>query len=135
MRSRLLPLCLMTMVVMGCTIEAVERPTEPQIIRISAEAGSVPAETGDRVKVHLRRDSLGMSGNAPVGLDPDGPRRGAFWLEGTLTHNSQGWLTVRTQDDRLIAVPTGQILFVELLEATNSTTSAAEAPGATSADK
>lgn len=112
----------------GCTINATEH-TSPRVVLIPASPGAPPIHVGDRVKVHLRRDALGVSGNAPIGLDPDGPSRGDFWLEGTVTHNRDSWLTLELNDGRRVIAAGDQILFIELLEqAERPATSPREGP-------
>lgn len=100
----------------GCTIETSEM-APPRAVVVSAMADAPPLRTGDRVKVHLRRDALGVAGNVPISLDPDGRDRGDYWLEGTVAMNRPSWLTLDLNDGRQVIASTEKILFIELLDA------------------
>jgi hypothetical protein len=99
----------------GCTINATEHPS-PRAVLLPAMSEALPIRVGDRVKAHLRRDALGVSGNAPIGLDPDGPSRGDFSLEGTVCLNRPIWLMLDLDDGRRVVTAVDQILFIELLD-------------------
>lgn len=99
----------------GCTFRSAEM-TQPRAIVVAAMSDAPPLRTGDRVKVHLRRDALGVAGSAPIGLDPDGRSRTDFWLEGTVNMNRPSWLTLELADGRRLVAATDKILFIELLD-------------------
>ena len=70
-------------------------------------------EQGTAVRVHLRRDALGVASPAPAKLSPDGRYRDDYQIDGTLAAPFAGdWASVETADGEVVHVPASAILAV-----------------------
>ena len=99
----------------GCTVKSTE-VNPPRAVLVSTIPDAPPLRAGDRVRVHVQRDALGVAGSGPVGLAPDGRNRAAYWLDGGIVMNRPSWLTLELADGRQVLVATDKILFIELLD-------------------
>ena len=105
----------------GCTINATESDREAEwtydqpIDRWQAESVSALPYglVGREVRVHLRRDALGMGGTSPLGLNADGPALDAFSVTGTYRGHDGGWLRIEREDGTMLYLPAGLVLTVE----------------------
>jgi len=66
---------------------------------------------GRKCRVQIRRDALGMAGNAPDGMKGRWATESS--IEGTIIEMSDQWLVVQTSGKRII-VPHASILVIEL---------------------
>ena len=66
---------------------------------------------GRKCRVQIRRDALGMAGNAPAAMA--GRWANETSVEGTILEMSDQWLIVQSPDKRVV-VPHASILIIEL---------------------
>ena len=110
----------------GCTISATEEDDEfedwsggdtLEVQHVIGPMASLPASLqGKPIRVHLRRDALGMSGTGAAGLDSDGPMRDQLSVTGIYRGQEVGWLHIEREDGRVIYFPASQILAIETLD-------------------
>ena len=66
---------------------------------------------GRKCRVQIRRDALGMAGNAPAAMA--GRWANETSVDGTILEMSDQWLIVQSPDKRVV-VPHASILIIEL---------------------
>ena len=110
----------------GCTINATDDgddapdwadSDEVEVQHIMGTLAPLPTSLqGTLIRVHLRRDALGMSGAAAAGLDNDGPMRDQLSVTGIYRGQDVGWLHIEREDGRAIYFPSSQILAIETMD-------------------
>jgi hypothetical protein len=116
----------------GCTINATDDDDENpdwargdntlEVQHVLGALAPLPSSLqGKLIRVHLRRDALGLSAAGAAGLDSDGPMRDQLSVSGIYRGQDVGWLHIEREDGRFIYFPSSQILAIETLDAPPAT--------------
>ncbi len=93
----------------GCTVD-----TGQPLFLIVEDMTQSPRHTldGERVEVHLRRDALGLSNTAPVGIEQGGPYSDSLKVTGKVVGQSASWMVIQRDDESLVHVPREVVLSI-----------------------
>ena len=99
----------------GCAMPATKTrcgtvPMPGQVEAKAAAKASATAGLGGRVRVHFRRDMLGVNG--PVGLDVPPRSLETFSVVGNLVARDAAWLRLRDAAGREVEIPVTSVLAV-----------------------
>jgi hypothetical protein len=92
-------------------------PREPMYrVEVTSRAQAQLADSiiGRKCRVQLRRDALGLAGNAPAGMT--GRWAAEMSVEGTVVEMTDQWLVVQADGGKRVIVPHASILVIELQE-------------------